>query len=125
MDGLAIWDLSGHHAPMASGCLPKIAPPSVALGLLVLSLLAPSSALAASEFPAGYEGYHTYAEVGAEVAAVAAAHPGIVQRFSIGQSHLGRQLWAARSRTTSPSMRTNPRSCSTAASTPTSTWASR
>ena len=53
-------------------------------------------ALAASEFPAGYEGYHTYAEVGADVAAVAAAHPDIVQRFSIGQSYLGRQLWAAK-----------------------------
>ena len=88
--------LSGHHGPMAQGCLPKIAPPSLALGLLVLSLLAPGSALAASQFPAGYEAYHTYAEVGAEVAAVAAAHPGIVQRFSIGQSYLGRQLWAAK-----------------------------
>jgi hypothetical protein len=81
---------------MASGCLPKVAPPSIALALLILSLMAPSTALAASEFPPGYEGYHTYAEVGADVAAVAAAHPGIVQRFSIGQSYLGRQLWAAK-----------------------------
>lgn len=81
---------------MASGCLPKIAPPSLALGLLVLSLLAPTTALAATEFPTGFEGYHTYGEVGAEVAAVAAAHPGIVQRFSIGKSYYGRELWAAK-----------------------------
>ncbi len=87
---------TGHYGPMASGCLPKIAPPSLVLGLLILTLLAPTTALAASEFPAGFEGYHTYGEVGAEVAAVAAAHPGIVQRFSIGKSYLGRELWAAK-----------------------------
>ncbi len=68
---------------------------------LVTGLLASLSglvapALAASEFPAGYEGFHTYAEMSAEVAAVAAAHPDIVQRFSIGQSYQGRQLWAAK-----------------------------
>jgi carboxypeptidase T len=80
---------------MASGCLPKVAPPSLALGILILSLLMPAAALAA-EFPAGYEAYHTYAEVGAEVAAVEAAHPGIVKRFSIGESYLGRQVWAAK-----------------------------
>ncbi len=82
--------------PMASGCLPKVAPPSLALGLLILTLLAPGTALAAAEFPAGYEAYHTYAEVGADVAAVQTAHPGIVERFSIGESYLGRQLWAAK-----------------------------
>jgi carboxypeptidase T len=81
---------------MAPGCLPKIAPPSLALGLLILSLLVPTTALGASQFPPGYEAYHTYGEVGAEVAAVAAAHPAIVERFSIGQSYLGRQLWAAK-----------------------------
>ena len=32
-----------------------------ALGALIL---APSSALAATDFPRGYEGYHTYAEIG-------------------------------------------------------------
>ena len=96
MGGMAPWDPSGHHGPMASGCLPKIAPPSLALGLLILSLVMPGSALAAAEFPAGYGAYHTYAEVGADVAAVEAAHPGIVERFSIGKSYLGRQLWAAK-----------------------------
>jgi carboxypeptidase T len=83
-------------ARMASGCLPKIAPPSLAISLLVASLVAPSTALAANEFPPGFEGYHTYTEVAADVAAVQAAHPDIVERFSIGQSYLGRELWAAK-----------------------------
>ena len=45
--------------------------------------------------PAGRR-FHTYAEMTAEVAAVAAAHPDIVERFSIGTSYQGRQLWAAK-----------------------------
>ena len=53
-------------------------------------------ASAAGEFPAGHRGFHTYAELSADVAAVAAAHPDIVRRFSIGTSHKGRQLWAAK-----------------------------
>ncbi len=69
---------------------------AIVAGILA-GLGAPASpALAASEFPPGYEGFHTYAEMSAEVAAVAAAHPGIVQRLSIGTSHKGRQLWAAK-----------------------------
>jgi len=48
----------------------------------------------ATEFPKGYEGYHSYTEVAAETAAVAAAHPDIATRFSIGTSYQGRQLWA-------------------------------
>ncbi len=80
----------------ASGCLPKIAPPSLVVGLLVASLISPTTALAAAEFPTGDEGYHTYAEVGDEIAAVEAAHPDIVDVFSIGQSHYGREIWAAK-----------------------------
>ncbi len=87
---------SGHHVAMASGCLPKIAPPSLVIGLLVASLLAPASVSGSSDFPTGFEGYRTYSEVAADVAAVAAAHPDIVERFSIGQSYQGRQLWAAK-----------------------------
>ena len=60
-----------------------------------LTLLTPSVATA-TEFPAGREGYHSYTEVAAEVAASAAAHPDIVQRFSIGKSYQGRELWAAK-----------------------------
>ena len=54
----------------------------------------PNSTRAASDFPPGYEGFHTYAELAAETAAMAAAHPSIVKRFSIGKSYQGRELWA-------------------------------
>jgi carboxypeptidase T len=70
----------------------RLAP--IALAGLLLASLAPLTANAASDFPAGDEGYHTYAEVEAVTAAVAAEHPDIAQRFSIGQSHEGRELWA-------------------------------
>jgi hypothetical protein len=40
--------------------------------------------------------YHTYDEMIAEIAQVAAAHPTIVSLFEIGRSHLGRALWAAK-----------------------------
>ena len=54
------------------------------------------SAATASEFPAGREGYHSYTEMTADVAAVAAAHPAIVSRFSIGRSYKGRDIWAVK-----------------------------
>ncbi len=62
---------------------------------LALALVA-TTAVSATEFPAGREGYHSYTEVAADVAAVAAAHPDIVTRFSIGKSYQGRELWAAK-----------------------------
>jgi hypothetical protein len=78
----------------------------LAVGLVaaLLGVLAPAGAgtsagianARAAEFPAGYEGFHTYAEMSADVAAIAAAHPDIVQRFSIGTSDRGRTLWAAK-----------------------------
>ena len=49
---------------------------------------------AARDFPKGDEGYHTYAEIVAEVKATAAAHPEIVRRFSIGRSYQKRDLVA-------------------------------
>ncbi len=52
-------------------------------------------AAATHDFPAGDTGYHTYAEIAAEVKAVADAHPDIVRRFSIGRSYQGRAIWAA------------------------------
>src|SRR5262245_28884576 len=59
--------------------------------------LAPHTATAAaSDFPAGHHGYHPYAELTAEIKAVADAHPSIVKRFSIGTSYKGRQLWAVK-----------------------------
>jgi carboxypeptidase T len=56
--------------------------------------LAPAALTA--DFPAGWEGFHTYAEMSADIAAVAAAHPDIVSEFSIGKSYQGRDLWAVK-----------------------------
>ena len=61
----------------------------------VLVLVAATTATA-TEFPAGKEGYHSYTELTTEVAAVAAAHPDIVSRFSLGKSYKGRDLWAVK-----------------------------
>jgi predicted deacylase len=41
-------------------------------------------------------GYHGYAAMSAQIAAVAAANPDIVREFSIGRSAEGRQLWAVK-----------------------------
>jgi carboxypeptidase T len=49
-----------------------------------------------ADFPAADAGYHNYAEMTAQVNAVAAAHPDIVQTFSVGTSFQGRQLIAAK-----------------------------
>ena len=68
------------------------------LGLAVLLPIAaavPASA-AAADFPAGWRGYHTYAEMSADILAVATAHPDIVKRFSIGTSYEGRTIWAVK-----------------------------
>ena len=70
----------------------RLAAPLLA-ALVVLGTAAPATA---SEFPAGTTGYHSYTELTAEVAAVAAAHPSIVSRFSIGKSYKGRDLWAVK-----------------------------
>ncbi|MFL5724029.1 MAG: M14 family zinc carboxypeptidase [Chloroflexota bacterium] len=64
--------------------------------LAILGLLVATSVATATEFPAGKEGYHSYTEVAADVAAVAAAHPSIVSRFSIGKSYKGRDIWAVK-----------------------------
>jgi carboxypeptidase T len=39
---------------------------------------------------------HHYAEMSAEILAVANANPSIVSRFSIGTSYEGRQIWAVK-----------------------------
>ena len=48
------------------------------------------------DFPPGDQGYHTYAEMVAEVQAIAAAHPSTVHLFSLGTSYEGRDLIGAR-----------------------------
>ncbi len=69
---------------------------SLALVAALVAVIALPATTSASEFPAGHHGYHTYAELTAELKAVADAHPSIVRRFSIGTSYKGRQLWAAK-----------------------------
>jgi hypothetical protein len=71
--------------------------PAAALGaLLAVAFAIPAPARAASDYPTGYTGFHTHAEMVAEVGAIAAAHPSIVRTFSIGESHQGRDLLAAK-----------------------------
>ncbi len=69
---------------------------------LVLALVATTAAAAApptasaAEFPAKDSKYHSYAEMVAVLQATEAAYPDIVNVFSIGQSYLGREIWAAK-----------------------------
>jgi hypothetical protein len=68
-------------------------------GLLGLALLLPLAAAsparaAAADFPAGRTGYHTYAEMVADLNAVVAAHPTIARKVAIGTSYEGRTIWA-------------------------------
>jgi hypothetical protein len=62
---------------------------------LAVALLVPTS-VAAADFPDKDSGYHNYAEMVEEIDAAAAAYPDLVSIFSIGQSHQGRELWAAK-----------------------------
>jgi hypothetical protein len=69
---------------------------ALAAALLASGLGAPGHVAAATDYPSGYRGFHTYAEMTAEVEQIAAAHPSIVQVFSIGTSAQGRDLLAAK-----------------------------
>jgi carboxypeptidase T len=51
---------------------------------------------ATNDFPTGYEAYHTYAEAVADLNNEITTHPGIVRKFSIGNSYQGRPLWVAK-----------------------------
>jgi murein tripeptide amidase MpaA len=64
---------------------------------LVAMLLATTAtaARAATDYPPRDAGYHSYPEMVEHIRQVAEAHPDIVRIFSIGQSHEGRELWAA------------------------------
>jgi carboxypeptidase T len=47
-------------------------------------------------FPPAYAEYHDYAEVEAALTELAQTYPAIVSKFSLGQSHEGRELWAVK-----------------------------
>jgi carboxypeptidase T len=75
----------------------RVRPIVAVLLVLLVAAAAPFGAAAAEpDFPAGYTGYHTYGEMGAELTAIAASHPDIVRRFSIGRSYEGRHIWATK-----------------------------
>ena len=66
-------------------------------GLLAVAFIALSAVpVAAADFPAKDSRYHSYTEMVADIHAVEAAHPDIVDVFSIGKSYQGRDLWAAK-----------------------------
>jgi carboxypeptidase T len=50
----------------------------------------------AADFPTADSAYHNYAEMSAELAALANANPTRVQRFSLGTSYQGRDIWAVK-----------------------------
>ncbi|HEY5489463.1 MAG TPA: M14 family zinc carboxypeptidase [Candidatus Limnocylindrales bacterium] len=64
--------------------------------LSVLSGAAPARAAVPQDFPPGYEGYHNYAEMVADIDAEVAAHPKIIKKFSIGKSYEGRDIWVVK-----------------------------
>src|SRR4051794_11597966 len=66
----------------------------VALALSLVALLLTSVQPVAAAEPAGYTYFHTYAENEQVIDRIVAAHPGIAQKFSIGRSYEGRQIWA-------------------------------
>lgn len=63
---------------------------------LLAAVLGLGAAVPAAAYPPADSGYLDYAEMVAAVRAVEAAHPQIVDVFSIGTSHEGRELWAAK-----------------------------
>ena len=69
----------------------------VAAGVLALTALAGTvTPAAAADFPPSDSRYHNYAEMVADVKAVEAAKPSIVDAFTIGKSYQGRDIWAAK-----------------------------
>ena len=78
--------------------LHRLAPLGFA-ALLALSAVVSAPAtgpVAAADFPSKDSRYHTYAEMVAELNKAVADHPAIVKKFSIGKSHQGREIWAAK-----------------------------
>jgi carboxypeptidase T len=67
-----------------------------AIAGLLATTAGPVGAAVAPEFPAKDSRYHDYPEMVAAIQAVEAAHPSIVDLFSIGKSYAGRDLWAAK-----------------------------
>ena len=71
----------------------RVVPAALSL-VLLLGLALPAVALAG--WPSSMSKYHDYAEMVAEIHDVEAAHPDIVDVFSLGESYQGREIWAAK-----------------------------
>jgi len=69
---------------------------ALALAVATASSLVAVRPAAAADFPSSDSGYHTYAEMVAEIHAVQSAHPDIVEVRSIGKSYQGRDIWVAK-----------------------------
>jgi carboxypeptidase T len=83
--------LSASHRQIVPAVLASL------MAAMLAGFFAPlAPARAADDYPPGYRGFHTHAEMVAEVESIAAAHPDIVRTFSIGRSHQGRDLLAAK-----------------------------
>ena len=110
-----------HHRSLRSA-FGSAAALAMAVALATGGSLVTAPATRAADFPSYDSRYHTYAEMVAEIMAAQTAHPDIVKISSIGKSYQGRDhLGWPRSRTTWPSTRTSPRSCSTGSTTLAST----
>lgn len=70
---------------------------SLSLGVLAATALIALTAIpAAAGFPAKDSRFHDFTEMVADIQAVEAAKPDIVDVFSIGKSYQGRDIWAAK-----------------------------
>jgi carboxypeptidase T len=74
--------------------LPRTATIAALLASAMLAVTAGPAA--AANFPPQDSRYHNYAEMVAEIQAVEAARPSIVDVFSIGKSYQGRDIWTAK-----------------------------
>ncbi|MBP2477282.1 murein tripeptide amidase MpaA [Crossiella equi] len=66
---------------------------AVAAATVALLVTATPAAARVKDFPPGYTGYHTYAELTSALRATQRDHPDIASLRSIGKTHEGRELW--------------------------------
>jgi hypothetical protein len=83
------------RAPVGSVILTSLAL-AIFAALAPTALTAPGASASEPDFPSYDVGYHSLAEMVADIMAVKAAHPDLVKVFSIGLSQEGRTIWAAK-----------------------------
>ena len=123
---MSVSPAQAHHGPVPHR-VRRLPSPSAALVLAIVAALAPAAATpaAASEFPSGNEGYHSYTEICRGDRSRGRRPPRYRPGFSVGKSHQGRELWATKISDNVATDEAEPESSSTASLTPTSTWAPR